>query len=180
MLDGAVIACKKVRDERFVSHAEPRGDELKRLDLYSRVRVRDERSVFVASHKNTSTECYLLSSDLFLDKRNMLELNRACSRENRAELRGRKHGPRMTSEEIRNMTIEHAGNNHHVDPGDSGFGSGFFDGGLGDSRGEVFGSFGGPAAAFQAKSRRVGPSVLVLSEFALSSSTCYVSTCICV
>ncbi|CAN0403373.1 unnamed protein product, partial [Laminaria digitata] len=43
---------------------------------------------------------------------------------------GNDSGPRMTSEQLRNMTMEHAGDNHHVNPWDSGFGSGFFGGGL--------------------------------------------------
>ncbi|CAM9788084.1 unnamed protein product [Ectocarpus fasciculatus] len=59
----------------------------------------------------------------------------------------------MTSEELRKTTIEHAGDNHHVDPWDAGAGSGFFGGGLGGGRGAR--RFGGAEAASQARSRRV-------------------------
>lgn len=59
----------------------------------------------------------------------------------------------MTSEELRKTTIEHAGDNHHVDPWDAGSGSGFFGGGLGGGRGAR--RFGGAEAGSQARSRRV-------------------------
>ncbi|CAN0338952.1 unnamed protein product [Ectocarpus sp. 6 AP-2014] len=62
------------------------------------------------------------------------------------------HEPRMTSEELRRITIDHAGDNHHVDPWDVGAGSGFLGGGLGGGR---RGRFGSAEAASQARSRRV-------------------------
>lgn len=63
--------------------------------------------------------------------------------------------PTMTSEELRKLTIEHAGDNHHVDPWDAGAGSGFFGGGLGGGGGRGARGFGGAEAASQARSRRV-------------------------
>ena len=56
----------------------------------------------------------------------------------------------MTSEEFRKITIEHAGDHHHVDPWDAGAGSGFLGGGLSGRWG-----FGSAEAASQARSRRV-------------------------
>lgn len=63
----------------------------------------------------------------------------------------------MTSEELRQLTLEHAGDNHHVNPWDAGTGSGFLGGGL-DGRGGRkgrFGRLGGAEATAQARSRRV-------------------------
>lgn len=55
------------------------------------------------------------------------------------------------------MTIDHAGDNHHVDPWDSGAGSGFLGGGVAGGRwwGGRGGRFLGAEAAAQARSRRV-------------------------
>ncbi|CBJ33248.1 hypothetical protein Esi_0448_0010 [Ectocarpus siliculosus] len=63
--------------------------------------------------------------------------------------------PTITSEELRKLTIEHAGDNHHVDPWDAGAGSGFFGGGLGGGGGKGARRFGGAEASSQARSRRV-------------------------
>ncbi|CAN0289312.1 unnamed protein product, partial [Hapterophycus canaliculatus] len=75
-------------------------------------------------------------------------------RESKTTDRDQGNQPRMSSEELRKITIEHAGNTHHVDPWDAGAGSGFLGGGLGPS-GWGRGRFGGAEAASQAKSRRV-------------------------
>lgn len=69
---------------------------------------------------------------------------------------GTENRPRMTSEQLRKMTIEHAGDNHHVNPWYSGFGSGFFGGGLGGGgAGGGRGGAQGTQEAAQAKSRLV-------------------------
>eukprot|EP00903_Cladosiphon_okamuranus_P005898 g5832.t1 len=64
--------------------------------------------------------------------------------------RGDGEEPRMTSEELRKLIIEHAGDHHHMNPWDAGAGSGFLGGGLSGRWG-----FGGAEAAAQARSRRV-------------------------
>ena len=72
-------------------------------------------------------------------------------------------GPGMTPEKLRNMTIEHAGDNHHVNPWDSGFGAGFFGGGL-NGGGGGRGRGGRAEAAAQAKSRLVTKNVAAIFE----------------
>lgn len=72
----------------------------------------------------------------------------------------------MTSEELRKITIEHAGDHHHVDPWDAGAGSGFLGGGAAGGWGAGLGA----EAASQARSRRVsacsgfGARLALLSE----------------
>lgn len=80
----------------------------------------------------------------------------------------------MTSEELRKLTLEHAGDNHHVDPWDAGAGSGFLGGGVsgaGARRGRS-GRFVGAEAAAQARSRRVSLNNCCLGRSTLLGPDC--------